>query len=463
MPTSSRTLAAAAILALAGTQTFCAVDVDESGPDVEDAVQHPGGKADDLFADGPMYLTGGFDGSKKFAMWVDTMEFARHIERDYGKPLHFTYFINSCYLDTEVSGSWIGKALSRDEVIARWALAQQAINEGHEIANHTVRHQDGTQWSYEQWRAELEEYHAQVDKNLFRPIHEPGVGPVFPRWVARSQVAGQVGASCQGDGDCDSGHCLPVSDQASFCTAGCNSHNPCPDGMACGAPDWNQDKDVCVPLPEFPVVYDGEVLFDEDGYPNLDHPDLKPYRQVGFRAPQLGHNQNLFRALKELGYRYDTSKILKMGAPARVVQGGEVFEGMYEFALMKNTGSLTVPMDYNYKVNGGTYERMLADYQRSIVDNYNSRKRLPWNIGHHFATWNGGAYWRAMKEAFEFAAEGCPDDQGQLRCDVVEFPSFYELSLLLDAKADGVIDPFLDESAEGIAHDQGCGCGDDSH
>ncbi len=135
---------------------------------------------------------------------------------------------------------------------------------------------------------------------------------------------------------------------------------------------------------------------------------------------------------------------------------------MYEFALMKNTGSLTVPMDYNYKVNGGTYERMLADYKRSIVDNYNSRKRLPWNIGHHFALWNNAAYWRAMKDAFEFAAQGCPDDSGELACAEIAFPSFYELSLLLDAKADGIEDPFVDLTAEGLGHDhdQGDGCTD---
>ena len=84
-------------------------------------------KADIAFQDGSLALTGAFDGSKRFGMWVDTIAFARTIP-----GLHFTYFINTCYYDHTVTGSAIGTSHSRDEDIVRMALTQQAINEGHE-------------------------------------------------------------------------------------------------------------------------------------------------------------------------------------------------------------------------------------------------------------------------------------------------------------------------------------------
>ncbi len=433
---------------LSASMQACVIDGEGSDDPVIE--QDSSGKADTLFENGPLYLTGGFDGSKRFGMWVDTMDFARRIERDYGKPLSFTYFINTCYFDTQVTGSWIGKALSEPEVIVRWALTQQVLNEGHEIANHAVRHQDGTNWSYDQWLAEIDEFHQLVEKNLFRPVYEPGVGAVFPQWRPMPDAGPrETGSACESDGDCDSGICLPVAEDASFCSTGCNKYNPCANGTVCGAPDWNTSKDRCVPVPAFPVEYQGQELFDETGKPNLDHPALKPIKLTGFRAPQLGHNQALFQVLEQFHYRYDTSKILGVGPPKRVVQNGQMFDDMYEFALMKNPGSLTVPMDYNYKVNDGSYERMLQDYQRSIVDAYNARKRTPWNIGHHFALWQDGGYWRAMQGAFEFAAQGCPDGNGALQCEHVEFPNFNDLALTLDSKADGLQDPFRDETAEG--------------
>jgi peptidoglycan/xylan/chitin deacetylase (PgdA/CDA1 family) len=418
---------------------------------------NPGGKAESLFADGPMYLTGAFDGSKRFGMWVETMEFARHIERTYGKRLSWTYFINTCYFDHTVTGSAIGRARSLEETIVRWALTQQAANEGHEIGNHSVRHKDGSSWSYDQWYAEFDEFHRLAETKLFEPIREPGQGSVFPKWRPMPGAAPrEVGAACQTDGDCNSGMCLPVAEDASFCTAPCNRYKPCANGTICGAPDWNESTDRCVPMPEFPVEYHGEVLFDEYGNANLAHPDLKPYRMVGFRAPQLGHNRATFDVLREFKYKYDTSKILQVGPPKRVVHGGVMFDGLYEFALMKNPGSLTIPMDYNYKVNnGGTGERMLEDYKRSIVDSYNQRERQPWNIGHHFALWNGGSYWWAMKEAFVFAAEGCPDAGGQRRCDNVEFPTFEQLAMHLDAKTDGIVDPFADPNVTDAPPEQG--------
>ena len=421
-----------------------------------------GGKADELFEDSPLYLTGAFDGSQRFGMWIDTLEFTRAFERDYGKPLHWTYFINTCYYDRTVEGSWIGQAESREEEIARWALTQQALNEGHEIANHAVLHQDGSEWSVERWRQEFTDFHAQTDANLFLPIpDDDGEGFVFPNWQASGETR-SAGSACEDADDCDSGICLPLTPELSVCSDRCNKNRPCDDGFACGAPAWNTSTDVCVPLPEFPVEYRGEVLFDAEGNPNPDAEALSTYRVVGFRAPQLGHNAALFEVMEEFSYAYDTSKILAPGLPQKTQHGSETFDELYQFALMKHPGSRTIPMDYNYKANDASGERMLSDYKNSIVAAYDNG-RQPWNIGHHFALWRGGAYWRAMKDAFRFAAEGCPADDGALRCAEVEFPTFRDLVGIVDAKSDAVgDDPFIVDEDASLPNDAAeCPCGDD--
>ena len=434
----------AAIAGIAMIVSGCSTDsTTESGP------EGIGGKADTIFTDGPLFITGAFDGSKKFQMWVETMKFARSVKERFGKSVGFTYFINSCYFDTEVSRSWIGKAHSRGEIIARWALVQQAINEGHEIGNHTVRHQDGTEWTRAQWDTELEEFHALTDNNLFKPVLDGAGQPVFPAWrEVPGAASGEVGASCASSDECNSGLCIPLTPSQSFCTDTCNKNRSCASGTACGAPDWNSSVDYCIPLPEFPVVFGGEVLFDENGTPNQSHPSLQSYPIVGFRAPQLGHTATLFESLEGLGYTYDTSKILSPGPPSRVVHTGRLFTSLYEFALMKNPGSRTIPMDYNYKVNDATGDRMLADYQQSVVDAYQVRGRQPWNIGHHFALWKGGSYWHAMQDAIVFAAKGCPTATGEKRCADVAFPTFIELANHLDAKSDGFGDIFADPNAD---------------
>ena len=73
-------------------------------------------------------------------------------------------------------------------------------------------------------------------------------------------------------------------------------------------------------------------------------------------------------------------------------------------------------------------ERMVADYQSSLLTAYASKRRYPWNVGHHFAQWHGGAYWRALQTTITFAAKGCPDARGALGCRRVAFPSFRKLA-----------------------------------
>ena len=118
-----------------------------------------------------------------------------------------------------VRGSKIGRAYSDDEVLVRLALTQQAINEGHEIGNHGVRHDDGGGWDHARWTKEFDEFHSIMDKRLFRPITREDGGWVFPRFEPLpSAEARQLGARCEQDSDCDSGQCLEMSASTRLCT-----------------------------------------------------------------------------------------------------------------------------------------------------------------------------------------------------------------------------------------------------
>lgn len=374
----------------------------------------------------PMVLTGSFDaGSSPFRSWVATAEFAREILTTYRKPLQLTYFVTTAFYDTNVTGSVVGRAQSRDEVLVRWALTQQALNEGHEIANHTVRHLDGSMWTADQWRAELKESQELLTKNLFQPVLDERGVPVFPRWVpAPGAAAGAVGASCTDARQCGTGlRCARVTAAQGFCTRDCNVTKPCPTGTFCGYPDEGGDLlDICLPKPSFPVTHQGQELFRADGTPNLAHPALKPYQPVGFRAPQLETNTAMYEVLKEMGFTYDTSQVDEPDQPYR-------YKGVLEFSLMQFSGSLAIPMDYNYMVHmdadGSVMEK---DYRRSILTSYGERAKMPWHIGHHLRNYSGGAYFETFKRVFRFAAQGCPDDQGRPQCPHMEFPRFRDLA-----------------------------------
>lgn len=155
-------------LAIGGALASCQASEDPQAPPdvvpgVTDAAVEPPDMAmsppDLTPAPTPFYLTGSFDGGfSPYRTWVGSMAFAREFERDFGRPLHLTYFITTSHYDPGVTGSAVGRAQSRDEVIVRWALTQQALNEGHEIANHSVRHLDGGMWTEAQWRTELGEF-----------------------------------------------------------------------------------------------------------------------------------------------------------------------------------------------------------------------------------------------------------------------------------------------------------------
>ncbi len=364
----------------------------------------------------PFFFTAAFDGSQRFGGWLETLELARSTAARSGRPVHFTFFVNTCYFDTAKVPSTIGRARTRSEVLVRRALAQIAVNEGHEIASHGVGHHDGSSWDLATWRAELDAFHQIADTLVFEPVRDEAGRAVFPRFDALASAPPRgPGASCSGDADCDDARCADLGDAGRLCAPACNLRQKCPQGLVCGAPFFRDDEDLCLPVPEPPPR--GVVL--------------RPLRPIGFRAPYLGTNDAMLEALISRGYRYDTSLASTPGMPRDVAvsRGGA---RLLELGLAAWPGVRAVPMDYNYmqlKVPG---DRMREDYQGALVQAF-AAGRVPFNVGHHFARWEGGAYVKALEDTVRFAAAGCPDGAGVPRCPGAVLASFREVAAAIDS------------------------------
>ena len=151
------------------------------------------------------------------------------------------------------------------------------------------------------------------------------------------------------------------------------------------------------------------------------HASLNPYHfpieeVVGFRAPLLDTNANMYAALRKNKYEFDTSKTAQMDYwPVQT-------DGLWNFPLAEirlyDTGRKTLSMDYNlyYSQSNGLPDLKNADKYRqeafkTYVAYFNHNyygNRAPINIGHHFSKWNGGAYWLALGD-FVRAVCGKPE------------------------------------------------------
>lgn len=159
------------------------------------------------------------------------------------------------------------------------------------------------------------------------------------------------------------------------------------------------------------------LIFDVYTINEIDKTRANPYsfdksEIKGFRAPLLGQNPALYNVLAKYDFDYDTSKTNAMN------YWPEKINGVWNFPLAQvriaGTGIRTISMDYNFyfaqskgvsNPSGYStyYKQMLNTYLGYFSNNYNGN-RAPVHIGHHFAKWNGSAYWDAMKE---FAREVC--------------------------------------------------------
>jgi hypothetical protein len=369
----------------------------------------------------PQFVLLAFDGSKSNQMWDESRAFAADLSQRLGKPVKFTYFINSSYYvpsksefrrsyfppGKQAGSSAIGWGGAESEVRERIINTMKANKEGHEIASHAVGHFDAgaERWSQNDWQSEFEYFSRTMfgllDLNPFRsspsqdlPSREQTVVGELSNWLERS------------------------------------------------------------------------------------------LKFVGFRAPQLGHTPGLWPVLEQFGFRYDTSKAVvpdRQGNypwPTRNAEGSSFWDfalaqiefvggirsvpitvdgRQYLFTIGKKPNSRIHSMDYNFYVNQNTIhavdgdpwhplavynpqdqgrvdlkgnpikrrakaldavpEEIAKELETEILDSYKkyfattyNGNRAPVHIGHHFSKWNHAAYWNAMKA---FAEQVCGMEEVQ--------------------------------------------------
>ncbi|MEM4267449.1 MAG: polysaccharide deacetylase family protein [Candidatus Woesearchaeota archaeon] len=102
----------------------------------------------------------------------ESLRLSRELSELSGCQTKFTYFINTVSLfETIKGGSTLGCS-SKQDISKRLELMSKAIEEGHEIGSHTVRHYDGGKngknWSKQQWVDELSEFDGHIEKLFFK-------------------------------------------------------------------------------------------------------------------------------------------------------------------------------------------------------------------------------------------------------------------------------------------------------
>lgn len=145
---------------------------------------------------------------------------------------------------------------------------------------------------------------------------------------------------------------------------------------------------------------------------------------TGFRAPDLGANDNLYGVEREFNFAYDSSTVGRPGAwPFKDSNG--IWRIPLTTVHVGASGRASIAMDYNFWLSesGGKnaavkgspqWNSFLTEVTKAYTDvfdtNYNGT-RAPIIIGHHFSQWNDSVYWEAMKA---FATEEC--GKPQVRC-----------------------------------------------
>jgi peptidoglycan/xylan/chitin deacetylase (PgdA/CDA1 family) len=138
---------------------------------------------------------------------------------------------------------------------------------------------------------------------------------------------------------------------------------------------------------------------------------------VGFRAPELGVNDNLYKTLKDFHFTYDASGVgLSKSWPKKDAYGiWHIPLGVIHLGAKR---LYSIPMDYNLWMlqSAGKEEAkkgtpLWNSYKKDVLDSYleyfnsnYSSTRAPIVIGNHFSQWNDGVYFEAMKS---FAEEVC--------------------------------------------------------
>jgi peptidoglycan/xylan/chitin deacetylase (PgdA/CDA1 family) len=141
-----------------------------------------------------------------------------------------------------------------------------------------------------------------------------------------------------------------------------------------------------------------------------------PSEVIGFRAPYLSTSPGLYPALKDGGFRYDTSSNSEPGDwPEKI---GDLWRFNLVELKLADSGRQALSMDYNFFAaqsramvdparREAFREEMLHTYLAYFTSNY-AGNRAPLNIGHHFFDYQNGAYREAL-ETFARMVCGLPE------------------------------------------------------
>ncbi len=143
---------------------------------------------------GPIYVNLAFDGSSSLNVWQDTLDFAAQHD------VKFTFFIVGVHLLKDdlaplydpprrrKGRSDVGFGGTQDDVATRLAMIRRAYQDGHEIGGHANGHWDGSEFTYEEWRSELEQFqHFVANAYELNGIQDPN--PTEWASVAQSVVS----------------------------------------------------------------------------------------------------------------------------------------------------------------------------------------------------------------------------------------------------------------------------------
>jgi predicted deacetylase len=182
------------------------------------------------------------------------------------------------------------------------------------------------------------------------------------------------------------------------------------DGRGWSAADWTREFSAYRALIDNVAANNG---LPDDAKFAISGADIK-----GFRAPYLSTSAGLYPALKQAGFRYDTSGTM---LPNR---WPEKRDGLWRFDLaeikLARSKKMTLSMDYNFLVaqslgldvasrRARDRDEMLETYLAYFKTNYFGN-RAPLHIGHHFTAYHGGAYHEALETFIERVC-GLPEVQ----------------------------------------------------
>jgi hypothetical protein len=153
---------------------------------------------------------------------------------------------------------------------------------------------------------------------------------------------------------------------------------------------------------------------------------------VGGRTPCLQGQDNLMRAAKEMGFRYDSSG---NGTQVWPKKKGGLWDMPLQEVPMPGRQFETLSMDYNFLANQtgtaddaasqhASHGRQMRDGLMKGFERAYNGNRAPMIIGNHFEDWKGGAYMDAVEHVMKSVC-----GKREVRC-----VSFKQLTDWLDAQ-----------------------------